>query len=350
MSQAKAFRPWKGRSAAGPQATAMPAGVTAPEAAQAVRHIDALSPHPDNPRDDVRADDPKILELAASIIEYGVIEPLVVNKDGQVYAGHRRRVASGVAFKRTGDRKYLVVPVVLSHVPPEAALALMLQENMQRQDLNPLEEARAMHTLMGRKSLTVAGLAREVARPAKDVSERLSILKCEPVVQALFAAEELPLGAAPWLARVREVEKQTHYAGLLARRQITLATLKEVATAQAAPAPTQKQVEAERAEDIPDPGRDDEEGEVESVASSRRRVLDDGPPPKSPAGKTGPPTRAEAMANLRRAMETKRAISLFNFKLVVESLCCACGMEGEATVCRACPFPRIIQAVVGRAD
>ncbi len=313
--------------------------------AQPTRHLDSLRPHPDNPREDIDPEDPTIVEMAESIARHGIIEPLVITPDGMVIAGHRRRVAARVAAKRAKRPELLIVPVTIREIEPGAALELMLHENMQRQSLTPLEEARAMYAIMERKKLIVAELARELSVPPKEVIVRLAILKCEEQVQLLFGQEELPLSAAPWLARFLNAEKQIHYAGLLARRQITLTKLRETVNEAIAPASTVKQAEGETAGDIPSP-RVRPSTNAPTVGSTLRQ-----------AGETTVPCRAEAMAALERALngshngrEKKRTITLFNFKAAIETVCCACGMEGKAEVCRSCPFPRIILGVIGRAD
>lgn len=298
--------------------------------AQPTRNIDALRPWPENPRDEIDPDSQPILDMADSIARHGILEPLIVTPDNFVIAGHRRRVATRVAAKKYNRPDLMIVPVVVREVPAEAVLELMLHENMQRQSLTPLEEARAMYAIMDRKKLTVADLAREISVPAKEVGTRLAILKCEESVQTLFGQEELPITAAPWLARIQNAEQQIHYAGLVARRQVTITKLKEVATAILSPAPTPKQIEGETVEDIP-------AARPRSVSSETR-------------SENAPPTKEAAMAALRRAMgDRKTAISLFSFQSVVESICCACGMDGKADVCRSCPFPRIIMGVAGRA-
>jgi len=308
------------------------------------RHIDSLRPLPDNPREDVSEDDPKIQEMAQSIIKHSVIEPLVINPDNYIYAGHRRRVASRVAYKLTGDESFLHVPVTINDTPIEAALELVLQENMQRASLNLLEEAKAMRAIMDRKKLTIADLARQIALPANEITPRLAILKCEEHVQRLFAQDQLPLSSAVWLAQCDLSEKQINYAGLLARRQITLTRLKQ-------------NIQEEVLK-----GQNKKPAAVSTIASDDSDTKDDAPARSlstttrqaargNSASATSLPTRAEAMASLQKAMTRgKRSITLFNFKTTVESVCCACGMVGEENICRSCPFARIILGVAGRAD
>jgi ParB/RepB/Spo0J family partition protein len=279
-----------------------------------------------------------------SLRQYGVIEPLVVSADGLLFAGHRRRVASRVAYKQTGDKRYLTVPVVVNDTPPEEALELMLQENMQRKSLTPLEEARSMAGIKERRSFTTAAaLARHLHLPPADVSQRLSILGLPPEVQALYHADELSLSAAPLLMRVSSAEKQVSYAGLLARRQLNLKDFRKLVEKDFAPLPP----------DSP-PLAGEPPGPMQPFFRAKRKTHA-GPVKKRENQYVRPtsgirehPTRAEAAAALGRSLGKR--VSLISVKSVLESVCCACGVSDQAEVCRTCPLPRMVLGIVGRAD
>jgi ParB family chromosome partitioning protein len=319
------------------QAQSQIAGASSPETKPATtfktgtptRHVHSLRPHPNNPRDDVRRDDPKIIEMAESIKRHGILEPLVVTPDDFIIAGHRRRMAAIVA-----GLDY--VPVVIRDVAPEDAVELMLTENMQRESLTALEEARAMHFQMELRKLTVADLARRLSIAPATISQRLDILKLEPEVQRLYSEEELPLQAAPFLSRIGNAEAQVRLGGLLARRQVTFGEFKKLVLEEKSTAlkPEKKRLEDVTAADIPSPRpvTDRKKQSSENLTAGVRAAL----------------TRAEAMANLHKALS--KTISLVSFKTIIDTTCCSCGMEGNAAVCLTCPLPRIIQGVVGRAD
>lgn len=303
---------------------------------QPTRHINSLRPHPDNPRDEISPDDPKIIEMADSIERHGIIEPFVITPEGTLIAGHRRRVACRVAAKRSGRPDLLIVPVTVRDVEPGAALELMLHENMQRQSLTPLEEARAMYAIMDRRKLSVSDMARLIAIPVATCSQRLAILKLEPEVQQLYSANELPLNAAPYLAHVDSAKKQINYAGMLARRTITLQKLKEM---------VRKEPNARR---MPDKrigaGRT-------SNFTPAIETTSDIPKPRAYSPTTGSRpvvTRAEAEASLNRVLT--RRISIHAFRSVLETVCCACGMKGQSEVCVGCPLPRLVLGVAGRTE
>src|SRR6266496_2153452 len=129
--------------------------------------------HPINPRGEVQEDE-KLLELAASIKSKGILEPLLVTPYRDAFyavAGNRRRKAAGLAGLAR-------VPCIVREIPDDEALELMMIENMQRQNLNPVQEARGFHLMMttGRRS-SVAEIVKRVGVSATCVVQRLSILK-----------------------------------------------------------------------------------------------------------------------------------------------------------------------------
>jgi ParB family chromosome partitioning protein len=129
---------------------------------------------PDQPRKVVKEEE--IEELANSIREHGVLQPVLVRphplKPGTylVIAGERRYRASVLAEKET-------IPVVIHKVDEKAALAIALIENLQRQDLNPIEEAMAYQRLMEEFSLTQEGVAEEVGKSRSYVANMIRLLK-----------------------------------------------------------------------------------------------------------------------------------------------------------------------------
>lgn len=302
--------------------------------AQPTRSLDALRPHPDNPREEISPDDPKIIEMADSIERHGIIEPLVITPDGTLIAGHRRRVAARVAARR-GRPDLMLVPVVIREIEPEAALELMLHENMQRESLSPLEEARAMYSIMDRRKLTVGDMARLISVPISTCSQRLAILKCEPEVQRLYATRDMPTVAAPFLAHVASAEKQINYAGMLARRTLTVQKLKEIVrddpqtvrgTGQRRSAKPGGQDSTQTTAEIPKP-------RINGIHTTERQAV---------------VTRAAAEASLNKVITRK--ISMHAFRAVLETICCACGMKGQDEVCMSCPLPRLVLGVAGRTE
>jgi ParB family transcriptional regulator, chromosome partitioning protein len=164
----------------------------APAAAERALDLDTdlLRPNHQQPRTSM--DDAKIDELARSIRANGVIQPIVVRKADNGYeiiAGERRWRAS----QRAG---LLKVPVVVRDVPDDKLLAVALIENIQREDLNPIEEAQAYRRLADEYHLTQDAIADAVGKDRSSIANYLRLLKLPPEVRANVAASGLSMGHA----------------------------------------------------------------------------------------------------------------------------------------------------------
>ncbi|MGE5333078.1 MAG: ParB/RepB/Spo0J family partition protein [Nitrososphaerota archaeon] len=149
--------------------------------------IDAISPNPQQPRAAVE-DDPQLHELAASIREYGLLQPLLVTISGQddhgplfqLIAGERRWRAARLAELR-------MVPVVIREATPQLMLEMALIENLQRTDLNPLEEAQGYLMLMEEYGLTQELVAQRIGRNRATIANTVRLLQLpEEVREALL--------------------------------------------------------------------------------------------------------------------------------------------------------------------
>jgi ParB family chromosome partitioning protein len=156
--------------------------------------IDALSPNHLQPR--LQMDDARLEELTASIRSHGVIQPIVVRKTGdgfRIIAGERRWRAA----KRAGLTR---VPVVFKDVGAEHAsqhlLELALIENIQREDLNPIDEAKAYRRLVDEFHLTQDAVASAVGKDRATVANTLRLLKLPAEVQNDVASLALSMGHA----------------------------------------------------------------------------------------------------------------------------------------------------------
>lgn len=152
--------------------------------------IDKVQPNPDQPRTNFKEEDLK--ELANSIKREGLIQPILVRKidDGyQIIAGERRWQAS----KRAGLTN---IPVQIKDVDDEKALELALIENIQRSDLNPIEEAYAYKRLMDRNQMTQADIAQAVSKGRSTIANALRLLELPEEAQKLLFDEEISAGHA----------------------------------------------------------------------------------------------------------------------------------------------------------
>jgi ParB family transcriptional regulator, chromosome partitioning protein len=162
--------------------------------------VEAIERNPGQPRK--RFEDAKLEELAASIREHGIVEPILVRKDGARYrilAGERRWRAA----QRAGLKE---VPAVLREATDHQAFELALVENLQREDLNAIEEAEAYEVLVAEHGLTQEQVAERVGKERSTVANALRLLKLPADVRDLVRDGRLDMGHARALLGLAGVE------------------------------------------------------------------------------------------------------------------------------------------------
>jgi ParB family chromosome partitioning protein len=150
--------------------------------------IDLIDTNPEQPRE--RFNEAELEQLAASIRANGVVQPIVLRRSGgrfQIVAGERRWRAT----QRAGLRK---IPAVVRDVPDEKLLELALIENIQRQELNPIEEANAYRRLIENIGLTQEGLSERVGKERTAIATTMRLLKLPNDVQRLIEEGRLATG------------------------------------------------------------------------------------------------------------------------------------------------------------
>ena len=178
--------------------------------------VGAIKPGKYQPR--TRMDEASLAELAASIKVRGVIQPIVVrpvgNSQYEILAGERRWRAARLAGL---DH----VPAVVREVPDEAALGIGLIENIQREDLNPLEEANGLKRLIDDFKLTHEEAARAVGRSRVGVSNLLRLIDLAPAVQAMLLDGRIDMGHARALLSLSK-PRQVEVAGQVAAKGLSV--------------------------------------------------------------------------------------------------------------------------------
>ncbi len=163
----------------------------------------AISPNPMQPR--TTLDSEALEELAASIREHGMIQPLIVTQQGperyQLIAGERRLEASRMAG-------LAMVPVIVKEATPQQVLELALVENIQRADLNPLEEAAAFQQLVEEFGLTQEQVAERVGKSRVAVTNVLRLLRLPAEVKQALADGAIREGHARALLALPTTESQ----------------------------------------------------------------------------------------------------------------------------------------------
>lgn len=177
-----------------------PSGVTEVE-------ISKIRPNPNQPRKFF--DEEALQELASSIKIHGVIQPLVVNAEDNgnymIIAGERRWRASQIAGLN-------VVPVVIKNYTEKQVKEISLIENLQREDLNPIEAAKAIKQLMDEYKLTQEVVAERIGKSRSNVANTLRLLSLAPEVLKLVESGKLSAGHARSLVVVDDIATQTKLA------------------------------------------------------------------------------------------------------------------------------------------
>lgn len=165
-----------------------------------------IDTNPDQPRKTFDAD--KLNELASSLKRHGVVQPLLVRRNGLRYtivAGERRYRAARLAGLKT-------VPVVLTEADDDTLMELSLVENIQRENLNPIEEAAAIKLLMQQHDLTQEEVSERVGKSRPAIANALRLLSLAKPVQALVKDGKLSAGHGKMLAGVADAKLQKELA------------------------------------------------------------------------------------------------------------------------------------------
>lgn len=197
--------------------------------------IESIIPNPDQPR--THFNESQLEELSESIRENGLLQPLLVRKKGSQYeiiAGERRYQASKIA----GLKK---LPIIVRDVDDQKMLELALIENLQRSDLNPIEEAKGYKRLISMSGMTQEALSKAVSKSRSTITNSLRLLDLPEQVQQLLFDGKLTAGHARAILAVPYEESRVKLAekvvaeGLSVRATEKLAPLFSVGEVPAAP-------------------------------------------------------------------------------------------------------------------
>ena len=193
-----------------------PAAVAGPGLANVP--LEQISPNPYQPRKTFN--DASIEELSRSVREHGIIQPLVVTKTGdnkyRLIAGERR-------FRAAQKAGLSTVPVVIKETMTDTdTLQVALIENIQREDLNPIEEAYAYHQLHEEFQLTQEEISKRVGKERSTVANFLRLLKLPDAVKKLLAAGQLSMGHARAILALDSPKKQEQLAERVVKRNLNV--------------------------------------------------------------------------------------------------------------------------------
>jgi len=179
--------------------------------------LDQIAPNPYQPRKTFN--EGSIDELARSVREHGIVQPLVVSRFGDRY-----RLIAGERRYRAAQKAGLTsVPVVIKDDLKEGdALQIALIENIQREDLNPIEEAMAYHQLHEEFGLTQEEISKRVGKERSTVANFLRLVKLPEPVKKLLASGQLSMGHARALLAVESPKKQEQLADRVVKRNLSV--------------------------------------------------------------------------------------------------------------------------------
>jgi ParB family chromosome partitioning protein len=189
--------------------------------------IDLIDPSPYQPRTRFREE--ALAELTRSIQASGIIQPLVVRSVGtrfQLIAGERRwRAAQRAGLTR--------VSAIVRHVPDELAVEMTLVENIQREDLNAIEAARAFERLLDEFQLTQEAVAERTGKDRTTIANAIRLLKLEPKIQEWIEEGKLSAGHGRALLSVPDPPLRMRYAQRAARGGLTVRQIERLAARRA---------------------------------------------------------------------------------------------------------------------
>ena len=198
--------------------------------------ISKVEPRQDQPRE--RFDEEALQELAESISQYGVIQPVVARKlvSGyyQIIAGERRWRASRLAGLQE-------IPVRVIEADDRRTAELALVENLQREDLNPIEEAKGYKTLIDEYGLTQEEAAKSVGRSRPAVTNALRLLNLSPSVLKLVEEGKLSAGHARALIPIADPNKQLAAANEVMEKSLSVRRTEQLAARLAKETPEKKE-------------------------------------------------------------------------------------------------------------
>lgn len=163
--------------------------------------IKELRPNPYQPRKVF--DKEAIEELKQSIIEHGILQPIIVRKSIKGYeivVGERR-------FRAAKEAKFETVPVVVRELNEQQMMELAILENLQREDLSPIEEGAAYQLLIEKLKLTQEELAKRLGKSRPHIANHIRLLSLPPKIQALISDGEISMGHGRALLGLRKKDK-----------------------------------------------------------------------------------------------------------------------------------------------
>lgn len=198
-------------------------GVFSEESGIVELRINDIEPNKEQPRKHFKQE--KLEALAESIIQHGVIQPIIVKKEDEGYniiAGERRWRAAKLAGLRT-------IPSIIKDISSRETMEIALIENLQREDLNPIEEAEAYQKLMDEHGLTQEALSKVVGKSRAAIANSVRLLSLTDKIREMLIEELLTPGHARTLINIEDEEKQQSLADDIVERKLSVRDAEKLA-------------------------------------------------------------------------------------------------------------------------
>lgn len=186
--------------------------------------VDLIKPGKHQPREEFDADE--LQELSDSIREHGIIQPVILRKEGehyQIIAGERRWRAAQLAG-------LLKIPCVIKEIADDRALEISLVENIQRKELNPIEEAQAYQVLLKDFGLSQEEIAKRVGKKRSSITNYIRLLKLPAKIQVLIRKDLLSMGHAKAVASLEDERNQALLAQKIVSRSLSVRQAESMAS------------------------------------------------------------------------------------------------------------------------
>lgn len=184
--------------------------------------LDEIKPNPNQPR---KVFDPaKINELANSIKEHGVFQPIIVKKEKEGYiivSGERR-------YRASKDVGLLKIPAVVRNYSDEKIAEISLVENLQREDLTAIEEAKAYESILNQLKITQSELASKIGKSRSHITNMLGILRLPKIVQDMLLEKKLTMGHARTLSKLKNEDKIIELANKIIEQNLNVRDIEEL--------------------------------------------------------------------------------------------------------------------------
>ena len=185
-------------------------------------HVERIEPNPEQPR--LVFEQEALAELAASIREHGVLQPILVRPLGpntyQIVAGERRWRASRLAGLET-------IPALIEEIDDDTALEIAIIENLQREDLSPLDEATMFDRMVHEHGCSIRKLADKLGKDKGYLENRLRLADAPPEIRELVSLRKDSLSHAYELMKVEDPKKRRRLTAQVARGELTLIKLRD---------------------------------------------------------------------------------------------------------------------------